>query len=70
MEYFDDRINEEKEEKEFMNKIGQEVGYTGEECMSCGRSRVIKYGNGYKFCEKCGTDQKTGKIDLQYKQFC
>ena len=70
MEYLDDRKNEEKEEKEFFDKIGSEIGYTGEECVSCGRSRIIQYSNGYKFCEKCGTNQKTGKIDDQYEQFC
>jgi len=69
MEYFDDRINEEKEEKKFWDKIGDETGYTGESCVSCGRCRVIEYSNGYKFCEKCWTNQKTGEIDEQYQQF-
>ena len=70
MEYFDDRENEEIEEKEFFDKIGSEVGYTGEECTCCGRSRIIKYSNGYKFCEKCGTNQETRETDDQYRQFC
>lgn len=32
---------------------GKCLGYTGEECESCGRVRVEKYENGKTVCEKC-----------------
>ena len=33
---------------------GKCLGYTGEECESCGRVRVEKYENRKTVCEKCG----------------
>ena len=36
-----------------MLKVGEEVGYTGEECVNCGRVRVLHYSKGLDICEKC-----------------
>lgn len=35
----------------------KEIGYTGEECINCGRVRVIKFESGKRICEKCSFDQ-------------
>lgn len=44
---------EEAEIKEQREMLGEDLGYTGEECPACGRVRVIRYANGYEICEKC-----------------
>jgi len=50
-------------DKCFDNLGYQQIGYTGEDCVSCGRNRVIKFKNGKKLCEKCNIDQKTNDYD-------
>lgn len=35
----------------------KEIGYTGEECIECGRVRVIKFESGKRICDKCSFDQ-------------
>ena len=61
----EDRIREEN----YQNKLGDELGYNRESCINCGRCRVLEYSNGYRFCEKCGTNQDTGKYDPDYDEF-
>lgn len=41
---------------------GDYLGYTGKECINCGRNRVERYSSEVEICEKCGIDQKTGQI--------
>lgn len=36
-----------------MSKLGELIGYTGEECPNCGRVRVEKWSCGKHICEKC-----------------
>jgi len=47
-----------------LNKEGKEdrilPSYATEDCVCCGRHRVLVYESGIKVCEKCGTDQSTG----------
>lgn len=45
----------------FYKKMGELIGYTGEQCICCGRNRVEKFSTGIRVCEKCGTDQLTKK---------
>ena len=45
----------------FFKEMGNLIGYTGENCVNCGRCRVEKWSSGLKICDKCGTDQKTGE---------
>ena len=36
-----------------MSKLGNLLGYTGEQCPNCGRFRVEKWSCGKRICEKC-----------------
>lgn len=36
-----------------MAKRGELIGYTGEPCPNCGRTRVEKWSCGKRICEKC-----------------
>lgn len=50
--------------------MGEYLGYTGKECINCGRNRVETYSTGIEICEKCGTDQKTHQIyENEYGNF-
>jgi ribosomal protein L37AE/L43A len=56
------QTKEELIEAGLLNKDGFEdisMGYTGKECVHCGRHRVVRYKSGMQVCEKCGTDQST-----------
>ena len=59
----------EKEYKEFWEKLGKEIGYTGKDCMNCGRNRVIKYSSGTKICEKCNFDQDKKEYNYEIMKF-
>ena len=53
-----------------LNKKGLKdkyIKYSNKDCVQCGRHRVEIYESGMEVCEKCGTDQKTGKyVDDKY----
>lgn len=36
-----------------MSKLGEYIGYTGEDCPNCGRNRVEAWTCGKRICEKC-----------------
>jgi len=40
------------------------IGYTGNECIECGRYRVEIYESGIEVCEKCGINQYTKEFEL------
>ena len=58
-----------------LNKDGKEDKilpyYASEDCVCCGRHRVLLWESGMKVCEKCGTDQSTGDFvkDRYYSPF-
>ena len=54
---------EEKEQKEFDEKYGSFVKYTGEACKGCGRVRVELWTSGKRICEKCYLNQDTGEYE-------
>jgi len=49
----------EQEQREFEEKYGYPIKYTGEACKSCGRVRVELWSSGKRICEKCHIDQTT-----------
>lgn len=60
MTIFEEIWNDEyKKQDNYYKAKGFLLGYTGKECINCGRNRVEKYSTGVEICEKCGTDQKT-----------
>lgn len=36
-----------------MSRLGENLGYTIDECPNCGRMRVERYSCGKRICEKC-----------------
>lgn len=43
--------------------LGELIGYTNDDCVSCGRMRVEKYECGALICEKCNVNQVTKQYD-------
>ena len=66
LNWFDE---EEKERKDYLESLGEEIGYSGEECINCGRITVIKYSTGKKICEKCSFDQDKKDYDYNYNKY-
>lgn len=63
MTIFEEISNDEYQKQDnYYKEKGFLLGYTGKECINCGRNRVEKYSTGVEICEKCGTDQKTKLI--------
>ncbi len=60
---------EEKQHDEYWNSLGRELGYTGENCINCGKNRVIKYSKGKRICEKCSYDQDKKEYDFEYNKY-
>lgn len=60
---------EEKQHDKYGNSLGSELGYTGENCINCGRNRVIKYSKGKRICEKCSYDQDKKEYDFEYNKY-
>lgn len=62
---FENVWEDEIEREENYQKIkGEYLGYDSKDCIECGRHRVDVFNNNgkiTKICEKCGTDQSTGK---------
>jgi hypothetical protein len=57
-----------------LNKLGEAdklLGYSHNPCINCNRIRVEEYTSGKLVCEKCDTDQDTGKIveDKYYSNY-
>ena len=61
-----------------MSKFGDcSEYYTGEDCVNCGRNRVLTYSNGYEICEKCSWCKQLGRYitddefydDTDYEKF-
>lgn len=61
--------DEEKEYREYSNSLGEDLGYTGNSCINCGRNRIIKYSKGKRICEKCGYDQDKKEYDFEYNKY-
>lgn len=66
--------DEELIEAGLLNKQGKKdkwIKYSNKDCVNCGRYRVGIYESEMQVCEKCGTDQATGKYvkDKYYDPF-
>lgn len=57
---------EQEKYKRYLSKLGKEIGYTGRNCVNCGRNRVLRYTNGKEICEKCCFDQNKKEYDFLY----
>lgn len=60
---------EEKQYKKYLDNLGKQIGYTGENCIECGRNRVIKYSRGRRICEKCNFNQDKKEFDYEYRKY-
>ena len=54
-----------KEKKEFLEKLGEKMGYIEKSCINCGENRVLKFSSGTKICEKCKFDQDKKEYNYQ-----
>lgn len=45
------------------------LGYTGENCINCGRLRVEKWSNGLRICEKCNYDQDKKEYSTEINDY-
>ncbi len=59
--------DEEKERKEFYKSLGKEIGYDRNNCINCGRQRVIRYSSGRRICEKCAFDQDKKEYETKFE---
>ncbi len=60
-----------QKEDERLDKLREDYSsytYTGDDCVKCGRNRVLKCNNGSRVCEKCEWDQDKNDYNWEYKE--
>ena len=60
---------EDRKHKEYLESLGNEIGYTGNNCINCGRNRVREYSKGKKICEKCYYNQDKKEYEFEYSKY-